>query len=163
MKYTKHNLKTVLKELSQRSFQGINKKDTKGDTVLHLAVKFTYAKTVKLLIARGADVNSRGSEKETPLHKATLLGRVQNVKLLIEKGADVNAKNHNGYTAIHLACMLNYENVVKELLKANANVNILSNLGFSPLFLAKSAESTPANYRIIKLLEKKLGYRLPTF
>ncbi|MFC1793921.1 ankyrin repeat domain-containing protein [Planctomycetota bacterium] len=56
---------------------------------------------VKLLIARGADINAAGFQ--TPLEAAILSGRRDIFDLLIQRGAGVNAKDKSGYTAAYMA------------------------------------------------------------
>lgn len=46
------------KELAKKSYENINKKDKKGRTILHYAVRESDPKTVNLLIEKGADINA---------------------------------------------------------------------------------------------------------
>lgn len=57
---------------------------------------------LKLLIARGANVNAR-TEYTTALILAAYDGQIEKVKLLLQAGADVFAKNEYGQTALEAA------------------------------------------------------------
>jgi len=57
---------------------------------------------VKLLIAKGADVNAKAKDGERPLHWAAFADHKDVVELMITKGADVNAKGNDGWTPLHV-------------------------------------------------------------
>jgi len=74
-----------------------------GNTPLHLAMNMGYIDIVKLLLAKGADVNARDSYSSTPLHYAAKSGRKDIAELLLAKGAEVNAKDRDGQTPLSRA------------------------------------------------------------
>lgn len=96
-------LKKRLAELSENSFENINSKDENGNTALHSAAELSSAKTVKLLIEKGADVNSKNNQGEIPLHRAAYRGKVKNVKEIIKAGSDVNAVDKFGRSPLYYA------------------------------------------------------------
>ena len=74
------------------------KLDVKDDkfigTFLHWATAGGQNEIVKLLIAKGADVNATDGDGDTPLHLAgNTTASTEIAELLISKGADVNAMN----------------------------------------------------------------------
>lgn len=71
-------------------------------TALHIASKAKDAeKTVKALLAAGADASARDSAGRTPLHFAVVKMEPEAVtKLLIEAGTDVNARDVDGKTPL---------------------------------------------------------------
>jgi len=74
------------------------KVDVKDDkfigTFLHWAAAGGQNEIVKLLIAKGADVNATDGDGDTPLHLAgNTTASTEIAELLISKGADVNAMN----------------------------------------------------------------------
>ncbi len=76
------------------------------------------AEIVKLLIARGANVNLRREERVTsqsnPLWEATRRGHVEVAEALIVAGADVNAKKSSGWTLLHEALAMRSDYVREE-------------------------------------------------
>ena len=74
-----------------------------GFTLLHLAAFFAGADAVRLLLARGADVDAHGTGwmTGTALHSAVSAGDAEAVRALLEAGADPNARQQGGYTPLH--------------------------------------------------------------
>ena len=64
-------------------------------------------KTVKELIAKGADVNARNNGW-TPIMLAINRKVYNAVPVLVANGANVNAENHSGNTALHIVAMKPY-------------------------------------------------------
>jgi len=87
--------------------------------------------TIKLLLARGADINEvkylKGLARGTALIHAALAGKYDAVKFLLERGADVNAKDESGDTALCSAVYpdpySDQTNVVELLLDNGADIN----------------------------------------
>ncbi|MDP1603569.1 MAG: ankyrin repeat domain-containing protein [Legionella sp.] len=74
-------------------------------SLLHIAAKYGYIDCMKLLIARGADVNSNlvdysGAMKGTPLGNAVKENQYVAAQLLLASGASVHLKR-NGFTPLH--------------------------------------------------------------
>jgi ankyrin repeat protein len=61
------------------------------------------AGVVRLLIARGADVNAAQTAGYRPLHQAAVVGREDLVRMLLEGGADKTARCDRGKTAAQYA------------------------------------------------------------
>lgn len=78
----------------------VNKRNSKGQAPLHLAVKENCVAEVERLLSLGADVQLTGEHGWTPLHVAANYNRgdshYETIKLLLENGADVNASNCKG-------------------------------------------------------------------
>jgi ankyrin repeat protein len=74
---------------------------------------------MKLLIAKGADVNMRDRDGQTPLMQAVEKDYDIGVEILLgAKGIDTNVKNVNGDTALSLAKLYKHKGIVKLLCAA---------------------------------------------
>src|SRR4051812_49288168 len=82
---------------------------------------------VRLILARGADVDERGQNAETALIAAALDDRTEIVELLLARGADVRARNAGGFTALHAAAYVGSVPVAELLLNKGAQLEDSSN------------------------------------
>lgn len=82
---------------------GVDKGERPGWTALHYAAAGPDARTVALLLARGARVDVRAPNGTTPLMMAAQYGPEDAVRQLLEKGADPRLKNDQGLTAANFA------------------------------------------------------------
>ena len=134
----------------------VNAKNKGGFTPLMSAAGLGDTEWVKMLLAKGADVNavstpSFGGVKNgpialgsfTPLLLAVAYGAPDLVKVLIDAGADVNAKDARGMTSLMLAtgCDHNDPRVVKLLLDKGADPKIKSKDGEDAIAWAKKVGS----------------------
>lgn len=145
------------KGLLEKSFKSIYERDKRGRTVLHYAVD---AKTVRLLVEKGANVNAADVEGHTALHLAITEKRLEVVRELIKSGADVNAEEYgNKCTPLHLACMVGEKEIVEELVKAGAEIEQADKFGMTVIDYAKNSKEVnevlkKETDRIEKLFEK---------
>ena len=77
-----------------------DREDRYGKTALIVAAEIGRTNIVRLLLARGAEVNARDQWLETALHYASLNGNFEIVKMLIAAGADPEAEADNMRTPI---------------------------------------------------------------
>jgi uncharacterized protein len=92
---------------------------------------------VKLILARGSDVDERGQNAETALIAAALADRAEIVELLLAHGADVQARNAGGFTALHAAAYAGSVPVTELLLHEGASLEDDDNkAGVTPLLVA---------------------------
>lgn len=106
---------TLLKSLENGAYINARKQPLHSYTALHFAVIYRRAHIVKLLLAKGADVNALDRNNNPPLRFAMNLRRgshdpgldVALSLILIEYGADVNTIYHDhesrGCSALHVA------------------------------------------------------------
>lgn len=121
------------KSLLESSFK---KKETKRE--LHYAVD---AKTVRLLVEKGANVNAKDVEGYTALHLAVTEKRLEIVRELIKSGGNVNAEEYgNKCTPLHLACMIGEKEIVKELVKAGGEIVQADKFGMTGMDYAKNSK-----------------------
>ncbi|WP_264376211.1 MULTISPECIES: ankyrin repeat domain-containing protein [unclassified Wolbachia] len=120
------------KELLENSYENIYERDR---TALHYAVD---AKTVKLLVEKGVNVNAADVEGYTALHLAVTEKRLEIVRELIKSGADVNAEEYgNKCTPLHLACMVGKVEIVEELVKAGGEIEQADKFGMTAMDYSK--------------------------
>ncbi|WP_264337597.1 ankyrin repeat domain-containing protein [Wolbachia endosymbiont (group B) of Dolichovespula media] len=121
--------------LLENSFKNIYARDR---IALHYAVD---AKTVKLLVEKGANVNVADAEGYTALHLAVTEKRLETVRELIKSGGNVNAEEYgNKCTPLHLACMVGKVEIVEELVKAGAEIEQADKFGMTAMDYAKNSK-----------------------
>jgi ankyrin repeat protein len=132
--------------------------------------------TVRMLLARGADVRAANRRGAQPLHYAAdgrpgsrtwnAGAQAETVACLIESGADPNAVDRSGVTPLHRAVRTRCGPAVRALLEAGADARRLNKSGSSPMQLALSptgrggAVEPPAKAQqreIIDLLQRHGG------
>ncbi|XP_069696513.1 transient receptor potential channel pyrexia-like isoform X1 [Periplaneta americana] len=99
----------------------IDAKDTRGDTALHVAVRWDNLNMALALLTSGASTDCWNEKKHTPMHVAALNGNKDAVLILLKYGADIHAQDDRG-TPIYLAARQRKEEVVLLLLKHGANL-----------------------------------------
>ncbi|CAL4076572.1 unnamed protein product, partial [Meganyctiphanes norvegica] len=118
--------------------RGVNKRNERGETPLHVASIKGDTDRVSQLISQGADVNANDYAGWSALHEACNRGFYGVSKLLIEAGADVNAKGLDNDTPLHDACINNHFKLVRLLLKCGAGVDVVNRRGKSPRDVSRS-------------------------
>jgi len=107
--------------------------------------------TIKVLVARGANVNMQGPGGQTPLHLA--ISSLDAVKLLISLGARVNSRDDQGETPLHKAASYSNPRVVKYLVAQGAFPNARDKNGRTPLDLAKERNAKSVVEQLRKILK----------
>lgn len=145
-----------------RSFSlDLDKKDEKGNTLLHRFIQTGNKEAVRLLLQLGANPNALGEKNKSSLHCAIEKHRIPEqrqlslelVQLLLEYKADVNLVYHEGYTALLLAATVEACDIARLLIavKANPNherINPSNRIVTTPLNVALMAR----NIEMMKLL-----------
>jgi len=82
----------------------VNAQDDKGWSALHFAAQSYLPKTMKLLIAKKADIDSQDAWGNTPLLRAIYnSNNGETICLLLGAGADRNKKNNYGHSPLEMA------------------------------------------------------------
>lgn len=101
----------------------IEERDGRGQTPLWCAAGspvFDRTGNVRLLLARGADVNARDNHGKSVLAIAAQVGNTEVVRMLLAKGADISSKDQDGYTALDRAESNHQKDIVALLERAIA-------------------------------------------
>jgi ankyrin repeat protein len=100
----------------------VNGKNGNGSTVLYIASENSHKTVVRLLLAKGANVNAKTADNlATPLHVAAQEGHREIAELLLAKGAEVNAKTStDGVSAPGLASQNGHKEIRELLFNAGA-------------------------------------------
>lgn len=96
-------------------------------------------KSVKEMIAAGADINKKDFNGYTPLMTACHYNHIEIAKILISADADLNVQeNSYGYTPLILVCQYKYHDLAKYLISKGADINIKGKEGATALIAAAS-------------------------
>ena len=138
-----------------------------GQTALIWATAQNQPAMIKLLVAKGADVNARATVRDwqrrvtaegrpkdmnrggmTPLLYAARDGHLDCVSVLLRAKAQVDLTDPDGTTPLVLALMNGHWDVGKALIEAGADVNQWDFYGQSPLYMAVDLKTLPAGARV---------------
>lgn len=92
---------------------------------------------VKLLVARGAQVNVHDRDGMTPLMRAIVLRDLRMVKLLLDAGAQINTTDHRGHTAFTHAILRSDADILKLLIARGAETDVVTAMGTTPWSIAQ--------------------------
>ncbi|CAG4916218.1 ankyrin repeat domain-containing protein [Paraburkholderia gardini] len=115
--------------------------DKAGENAMMLAALNGDMDFVKLLIAKGAEVNKKGW---APLHYAAANGNDAIVTLLLKYSAYVDAGSPNGTTPLMMAARGGHVSTAKLLLDAGADINVKNQIGLNALDFAKQYKEPDA-------------------
>ncbi|XP_069812971.1 tonsoku-like protein isoform X1 [Dendropsophus ebraccatus] len=113
-----------------------NRRNEKGETVLHRACIEGNSKMVQCLLEKGHPLNPRDYCGWTPLHEACNHGHLDIVQLLLERGANINDPGGplcEGITPLHDALSSGNFHVAQLLIQKGASVTQKTTKGATPL------------------------------
>ncbi|PTB16921.1 hypothetical protein C9I57_31085 [Trinickia symbiotica] len=131
----------VAKLLIDNPNTDIEKLDAHDENAMMLAALNGDADLVKLLIAKGAEVNKKGW---APLHYAAANGHDDIAKLLIDNSAYIDAASPNGTTPLMMAARGNHVTTMKVLLDGGADAKLKNQIGMTALDFAKRYQAKDA-------------------
>ncbi|XP_022072967.1 protein phosphatase 1 regulatory subunit 12A-like isoform X2 [Acanthochromis polyacanthus] len=120
----------------------LNKRNGKGETLLHKACKRKNLAQVRMLIQHGISVDTEDYAGWTALHEASAAGDVAVVEELLLAGANVHARSSDGVTPLHDAVFSGHYQVVKLLLQYGSNASDRTIEGLSALDMAQEKKIT---------------------
>jgi hypothetical protein len=100
--------------------QGIDSKNSKGETALMIAARDGKIAVAKDFLARGAEVNEKDKSNQTALMKAAGNGHLAVVRLLLAHGAELNDRDNEGQTALSKAEAKGHLDIVELLRQSGA-------------------------------------------
>nr|XP_002819104.2 POTE ankyrin domain family member A [Pongo abelii] len=130
---------------------GINKRDKKKRTALHLACANGNSEVVRLLLDRQCQLHVFDSKKRTALIKAVQCQEDECALMLLQHGTDPNLPDTFGNTALHYAVYNEDKLMAKTLLLYSADIESKNKGGLTPLLLAVHGQKQ----RMVKFLIKK--------
>lgn len=135
-------------ELLDRDPSLLNAYSRDGFFPLGLAAFFGHPDTVRLLLARGADVKqvARNPMRIQALHAAVAGRSFEAVRLVVEAGAPIDAKQQQGWTPLHAAVHQPNIEMTRYLLAHGADQKVPNEEGKRAIDLADGNEA------ILKLL-----------
>ncbi|XP_062067126.1 ankyrin repeat domain-containing protein 26 isoform X2 [Lepus europaeus] len=117
---------------------GLNDRDKRDRTALHLACASGHPEVVTLLVERKCLLNAYDSENRTPLVKAVQCQEEECATILLEHGANPNLTDNFGNTALHYAVCGQNRAIAEKLLLHGADTEARNKNGLTPLLLAIS-------------------------
>ncbi|XP_068103083.1 BRCA1-associated RING domain protein 1 [Hyperolius riggenbachi] len=118
----------------------VNKKNIKGETLLHVASIKGDLKGVVELLKNGANPNVKDNAGWTPLHEACNHGHSHVVELLLQHQALVNTTGYQNDTPLHDAAKNGHVAIVRLLLKHGAFPDAVNIFGRRPVDYAETEE-----------------------
>ncbi|TYI02403.1 hypothetical protein ES332_A11G265100v1 [Gossypium tomentosum] len=126
-------------ELSDPTWKLVDSVDSRGQTLLHIAITQRRPDIVRLLLEFEPDVEFRCQSDSTPLGAAASCGEELIVELLLAHNASTERFESSRWGPIHLAADGGHVEVLRLLLLKGANIDSLTNDGNSALHLAVKA------------------------
>ena len=105
-------------------------------TLLDAAESGDHSTAMRLVAAKGANVNATRADDSTAIMYAAANGDLELVRALIKAGANVKLKNQLGTSAITEAAIIGSAPIIDALLKAGADPNFRNPDGETPLMAA---------------------------
>ncbi|KAI3822660.1 hypothetical protein L1987_10255 [Smallanthus sonchifolius] len=135
-------------EKSDPSWKAVDSVDSKGQTLLHLAVGHGRADLVQVLLEFKPDVNARSTRKRlgsTPLEAAVASGESLIVELLLANQANIDRLDPSTWGPIHLAAGGGHVDILRLLLVKGVNVDAVTKDGNTALHLAVEGGTVPVS------------------
>ncbi|XP_057631361.1 ankyrin repeat domain-containing protein 26-like isoform X2 [Chionomys nivalis] len=130
---------------------GVNDRDKKDRTALHLACAYGHPEVVTLLVERKCEIDACDGESSTALIKAVQCQEEECATILLEHGANPDVMDSRGNTALHYAVLSENTSIAAKLLAHNANMEAKNKDDLTPLLLAVKENKQ----HIVEFLVKK--------
>ncbi|XP_051003134.1 ankyrin repeat domain-containing protein 26-like [Acomys russatus] len=117
---------------------GVNDRDKKKRTALHIACAYGHPKVVMVLVEGKCEINAIDSDRCTGLVKAVQCQEEECATILLKNGADPNIVDAQGNSALHYAVYYKNTSLATKLLDHEVNIEVINKNGFTPFLLAVS-------------------------
>ncbi len=126
---------------------------SRNATPVLAATQGNHVDVVRLLVARGANVNAQDDQQDSAFLLASASGYTDIVQLTLAAGADLASTNRYGGTALIPACHYGHVETVRLLLTTRIAVDHINNLGWTALLEAVIlGDGGLAHAEIVRLL-----------
>ncbi|KAK8271515.1 hypothetical protein V6Z11_D11G265500 [Gossypium hirsutum] len=126
-------------ELSDPTWKLANSVDSRGQTLLHIAITQRRLDIVRLLLEFEPAVEFRCRSDSTPLGAAASCGEELIVELLLAHNASTERRESSRWGPVHLVAVGGHVEVLRLLMLKGANIDSLTNDGNTALHLAVKA------------------------
>uniref|UniRef100_W6NCU1 Ankyrin domain containing protein n=1 Tax=Haemonchus contortus TaxID=6289 RepID=W6NCU1_HAECO len=130
-------------------------------TNVDIRTKSGKASVVETLLGSGADIHVRGGELgQTALHIAASLSGPESrecAMMLLKSGGQPDVAQEDGETCLHLAARNGNKEIMRLLLNENANLQLMSNSGETPLHVAAKCCNYEAAQMIVTHMAQTLS------
>jgi hypothetical protein len=116
--------------------------DGRKKQLLTMAAEVGDCEIVRVLLAKGADMNMPTGHEYTPLSQAVVSDNEECVELLLRLGARVNHGGRENDTALLAAVFYFRHDIAMRLLECGADVNSTNTSGVTPLYAAATTRNT---------------------
>ncbi|XP_043214460.1 death-associated protein kinase dapk-1-like isoform X4 [Amphibalanus amphitrite] len=125
-----------IKELFSMAKIDPNVANKHGETALHVAAGLGQLEVVRVLRAKGANLNQTDSNGDNTAFWAARHSHSAVLNYLIKEGVHINNRNKNGETPLHVACRYGHTAVVQLLCEAHTNLDIQDDHAETALHMA---------------------------
>jgi ankyrin repeat protein len=119
-----------------RKISNINIRDTKYNTPLHYAARYSSEAMVRLMISAGALLNLENSCGETPFHFIVKKNINTLITFALEWGANIHKVDNAGIGSIHYVVQFADLEIIKKFIMLGANLDLPTNDRKTPLHYA---------------------------
>jgi ankyrin repeat protein len=102
----------------------VNAKGEGSNTPLHYAAESNYARVVRFLLLRGANIDALNKAAVTPLANAAFSSSLDSMKLLLDAGASTETPTRRKRSVLTEAILYEQEAAVKLLLEYGASIHL---------------------------------------
>lgn len=141
----------------------VDTRDSRGRSLLLLAITGKKAKIARILVASGADVNLQDQQLDSAFLYAGANGQTEFVKLFLAHGARFDVFNRYHGTALIPACERGHVDTVKVLAETEGfPINHVNRLGWTALMEAVLLGDGSHKYQqIVKILKENGAEDIP--